>query len=216
MSIEVCSLLGPNGPRTSSLLIVRSLPKPRDLSDDPCFAELVVYYLPKSEWFKGDTLNRKNGKLLGSRSGTIRFDRYHYRLLEKQHHCNKEQLCKAWEEWLRLGQYRKGEQQRNNLHLHFQTWGAARELYAEIQKGLYGTIMEQEQFNTEWITRAKAQNENHLAQIGEKWQTWFEIETITLWEECKDMDLKYIREPSLILFPGDGNPDDFLGRKIYE
>jgi hypothetical protein len=179
------------------------------MSEDPTFAELFFYHCPTSEGLRGDTiLNPENQSTLRPGPYTSKLDSYHYRLLKQHPNCDQDQLEKAWQEWLRLGEYKNGETQRSNLYYWYYSRGKYRELYAEIQKGLRGTIDEQEEFNTRWVKRAREE----IKQDGSEWETWWEIVNSGTTEETQDV--KYIREPQCHLYPN-RHADDWLGRRIY-
>ena len=115
-----------------------------EISGDLSFAEMVFYYLPSVEWNKGDTINSeecKNGtRRFAPGPETCEIDRYHYRLLKEHPTCDQVQLSKVWTEWLRLGEYKYGEEQRQNLVIANRAWGRNRQTYTIIQKKLYDTL----------------------------------------------------------------------------
>jgi hypothetical protein len=194
------------------MLIERRVNRPREISTDPTFAELVFYYLPSSEWSKGDTINSeecKNGiRILTPGPETSELDRYHYRLLKEHPICDQDQLSKAWTDWLRLGEYKYGEEQRQNLVLANKAWARNRQTYAAIQKGLYGTLEEQEEFKKLWYKIAKG--ELNLERKEDKpWKIWWSV------AELNEADARApVREPSCFMLPGT-HADHYLGRRIY-
>ena len=73
---------------------------PRPISDKPCFAELVCYYLPSCEWETFKTEQVWDGNITKYHSW---FSTHHYKLLAQHPECNKEVLEREWTEHLRLG-----------------------------------------------------------------------------------------------------------------
>jgi hypothetical protein len=205
-------LLGPAGPCITDVLIERHVKKPREISVNPSFAELVLYYLPSSEWSKGDTINseecRNGTRRFAAGPETSEFDRYHYRLLKEHPDCDQEQLSKAWTEWLRLGEYKFGEEQRQNLIFANKAWARNRQTYTAIQKGLYGTLEEQEEFQESWHKTAKIELELERKK-DDLWETWWSVTELN-----KADAMAPVREPSCFMLPGT-HADNYLGRRIY-
>ena len=77
-----------------NILIERYVKKFREISVNPSFVELVLYYLPSFEWSKGDIINSeecKNGIWRFIADPEINeFDKYHYHFLKEHSNCDQE------------------------------------------------------------------------------------------------------------------------------
>ena len=94
------------------------LKEPAPLTPNSSFPELVVYHLPKHEWFN---VLKEPFLQLGS---NVFNERYLFLLSEKQC-CAVEELLTAWTKWHRLGLYQHGETQRRCLYYGALNWGLA-------------------------------------------------------------------------------------------
>jgi len=145
--------------------------KPLPLPDVPSFADLVCRYLPSSKWENSDTVrHHMQGNFWPSGSAHSMFDAHHYRLLVQLSACDREQLETSWKEHLRLGQHKRGEDQRRWLWSGALEWGKHFELYNEIEHGLYGSIEEQDSFERKWFAIGLEE-----AQVDSEWEMFQQI-----------------------------------------
>jgi len=131
-------------------------------------------------------------------------DDYHYRKLAQHPQCDKKQLRELWRQWLKLGEYKNGESQRNNLFSACAEWGKHHESYAEIQKGLHGSLEEREEFEARWTASAKSE----AAEFPD-WKMWTAV------EDLREGAPTPCREPRCLLHDR-LTPDNFLGDRIYQ
>jgi hypothetical protein len=148
----------------------RNLKAPRlELSATPCFAELVVHYLPEDEWTGGKGSNYTER---GAEWSIL--TRCHYDLLKKDPSCDQIRLEEAFEDWLMMGEYEYGETHRRFLHGWYSRWMKCRMFYAEVQSGLQGKAA-MEYWNR-WYSKAEKEMPLRDTKKVREWRTWGEIE----------------------------------------
>ncbi len=165
------------------------------MSPNPTFAELVIYLLPEHEQSNGEACP-------GPRTSVL--DEYHYRLLSEHLECDKRKLRAAWREWLRIGKYKHGESQQKTLLDTTKPFGKHIAVYEDIQRGLNGTLEEQELFRREWLAKGieEAKKDVH-------WDIWSDVRDLN--NGCQEPT----RMRQLGLHHPEATADDFLGPKIY-
>ena len=178
--------------------------QPNDISASPSFAELVCYYLPEVEWYKGYTINNTKAEGLQDGPMTSILDKYHYEALLKEDRCDKNVLERAWKEWLYWGEFKNGEQQRNNLYSGFREWGLHRRLYAEIQEGLYGSEDKKQAFQKKWYRKGMEEAGKYAL-----WTSWDDLEELNEGVPEPTRDFECVWDPRR-------NPDDYLGERLYQ
>ena len=104
--------------------------------------------------------------------------REQYEMLQNVSECDQVQLEKSWIQWVNLGRRQNGDNHRRTLFLFSRAWADLSKLYSEIERGLYGTIDDQEEFRTRWIAKGLRE-----AAQDPDW-TMFE-DVIDLYEETK-------------------------------
>jgi hypothetical protein len=190
------------------MLISKSLEQPRALGDSPSFPELVCFYLPSSEWTCGDTLNNSRPEYCPPGPETSIFDRYHYRLLKKMAECDSIQLDLAFEEWLRIGEYKNGESQRKNLATYFLRWGRQRELFFAIRKGLEGSQEERDVFREEREAQARVEAKGDIR----SWNTWEDV--AEMFDPDQETPYPPARDPMTYMRPN-LTDDGLLGAHLW-
>ena len=131
--------------------------------------------------------------------------RRHHELLKHVKKCGKTRLKRAWDEWVRIGQYKNGDGQRKQLWANASSWMGRRKLYLELEKGVNGTEEEEEEFDLKW---KKAGNK----EVTEK-RDWSQFEDFEIIYEPDYLD---IRDPLYEAYSNKPNPDKTLGSKIFD
>jgi hypothetical protein len=183
--------------------IRNSDPRPRQMSGDPHFAELVVYILPEDLWTQGYTLQSKGSQNKPPPGPTNScLDAFHYGKL-KEVYDNKAQLEKAWKEWKKLGRYEYGEEQRKLLFDDFVPIGRANCIYEEVRKAKEGSVEDWEEFYDLWLQKGLRE--------ARKCKTWLHFKEIEELENVNKME-----EMTRTTFSWKIRWDkDIVGKRIY-
>ena len=72
--------------------------------------------------------------------------RWYHEFLKHVNKCGKSQLKRAWDEWVRIGQYKNGDGQRKQLCANASSWMGRRKLCLGLDKVVNGTEEEEEGF----------------------------------------------------------------------
>jgi hypothetical protein len=145
------------------IINARNLKAPRfELSATPCFAELVVHYLPEDEWTNAKGSNYAER---GAEWGIL--TRHHYNLLKTHPGCHQIRLENAFEDWLKMGEHEFGESQRNFVYSWYSSWMRNRRFYAEVQSKLTSV----EYWNALFSQAEKEMPLRDTKKLRE-WRTW--------------------------------------------
>jgi hypothetical protein len=168
----------------------RNLTPPSSMTDQPSFAELVIYYLPEKEWDSG-----QQSELMAQGSKTSCLNKYHYALLRQNENCDHKVLAKAWTEWQELGKYENGETTRRAVFEKTKLYGRARMLYQEIEIGLNGIDEERMRFQAKWVAQGLRE--------AKRMKEWNEFQVVDMTFGMVDDNSQITLDPTV------------LGRKIY-
>lgn len=150
------------------------------LPNDASFAELVCYHLPQETWIERKKYNHNYDRTTHTPATSV-LDESHLKLLEElpafKKPSQKRFLNAAWLEWLRLGKYSKGEDQRMTLYFMSVLWIVRRDLLEEIRVGHYGTPEQQDDFNIKWTDQGLREIKS-----DSEWKMWEEV--LPLYESC--------------------------------
>jgi hypothetical protein len=179
-------------------MLTSSLKRPRLMSMNPTFAELVVYHLPEDEQKRGYTLNSNPNLPSGSKVSVL--DLYHYQLLSNCDECDGNMLESAWEEWKNLGKYEHGEKFRRTLYNSTKSLNVHIQLEREIRMGMDGSSREMGIFYLKWQKKGMRE-----AKSDKDWMMWKEVNQMT----------KYFPEPVGCHRANCQHYGECLGEKIY-
>ena len=179
-------------------MLTSSLKRPRLMSMNPIFAELVVYYLPEDEQKRGYTLNSNPNLPSGSKVSVL--DLYHYQLLSSCDECDRNMLESAWEEWKSLGKYEHGEKFRRTLYDSIKSLNVHIQLEREIRMGMDGSSKEMGIFYLKWQKKGMRE-----AKSDKDWVMWKEVNQMT----------KCFPEPTGCYRTNCQHYGECLGEKIY-
>jgi hypothetical protein len=187
------------------------LPEPPDIADypSPNLAQLVFRYLPEDQWHKSyrrAKLDADGRRIPGPDTSVL--DAHHYELLLKVPDCDKNKLEAAWTEWRRLGEYRNGERQRQDLFLSSADLGKRWRLYHSIKEGLASTRGHRRAFEAEW--RAMALRE---MQYQTEWEMWSDVT-----EMIEEPIAESVRRLAMVHdwdYFQPRHPDELLGSRCY-
>lgn len=150
------------------------------LPNDASFAELVCYHLPQETWLGRERYNLNHDRTTRTPATSV-LDESHLKLLQElpafKRPSQKKLLNAAWLEWLRLGKYSKGEEQRFMLYFMSVLWIKRRDLLEEIRVGHYGTPEQQEEFNRKWADQGFQEIKS-----DSEWEMWEDV--VELYESC--------------------------------
>jgi hypothetical protein len=168
-------------------------------------------FLEEDHWFKSSW--GAEGRKCKAEDGWL--GRFHYNLLKSKPDCPRAALDSAWKEWVRLGKFERGEEQRLTLMASTGEHAERRLLYLEAMK-LLGGEEESRAFRKKWEKIGleeqklrKLKGSGELKESGKEWQMFAELNS--LWEGLPDTR---IREPLQLLLPG-LDVEKRLGRQVY-
>ena len=154
-------------------VLTSSTKRPRLISMQSSFAELIVYYLPEEEQKWGYILNADPNHSPGSKISIL--DSYHYQqLLNCQEYIDRELLKSAWKEWKELGTYEHGELFRQTLYNTTKPLNIYIRLQEEIKLGMDGSRSDIGKFYLEWHKKGMRE-----AKSDKDWIMWKEVVKMT-------------------------------------